>query len=32
MSNNCKIQAKIRGDRTEQEAEAVNVDLVIRNS
>ena len=31
MSNNCKIQAKIRGNRTEQEAEAVNVDLVIRN-
>ena len=31
MSNNCKIQTKIRGRRTEQEAEVVNVDLVIRN-
>ena len=31
MSNNCKIQTKIRANRTEQEAEEVNVDLVIRN-
>ena len=31
LMNNCKIQAKIRGNRTEQETEEVNVDLVIRN-